>query len=286
MSLRRRLVPALAVAAVTSGTVAALPSHADTPSCQPARVAGLSYLLDAFQTGSSVGPGVIYGIVETVAGRPLPGPAGQAQNELLNAGASAVRTMSTEGPAQIQKLRSDIEFLAVWNAYSNAFIEMGAEQTDAVATEFSTAIQPFDATAHQMATIMRQTETAEAPCTTTSMSTYTGTSPVGRIGLAFVQGQGKRAAALIKKYGFAADSVQLGQAVYLGGIASVATKQYDEFSTAVSYALPHSGATVVTASQAFQAAAAKAVQSGLTATEGAVGGRTVMETYRAYATGS
>lgn len=284
MQIRRHLAPAVALVAV-AGAYVAQPSRA-AAACQPSRVAGLSYLLDGLQTGSAVGPGVLYGVVTTVAGRPLPGPAGTAQNELINAGAKAVRTMSTSGPAEIVKLRGDVEFLAVYNAYSNALMEMGADQTDAFATQFSDAIQPFDTTAHQMATIFRQNEEDESACGTTPASKVTGVTPAGRIGLAFALGQKTQAAALIKRYGFTASADQLGQAVFLGGIASVVTKQYDEFSAAVSYALPHSGTSVVTASQAFQAAATKAIQTGLTATEGAVGGRTVLETYQAYATGN
>lgn len=285
-SLRRRVVPALVIASALTASVAALPSSAAAPDCAPARAAGLSYLLDGLQTGSAVGPGVMYGIVTTVAGRPLPGPAGTAQNQLINAGANAVRTMSTAGPAQINNLRTQVEFIAVYNSYANAFMEMGADQMDAGATQFGEAIQPFDTTAHEMATIFRQNEEESRACDNTPPAKITGVTPTGRVGLAFVLGQSQKATALIKQYKMVGHSAQLGQAVYLGGIAAVTTKRFDEFRTAVAYAFPHSGTSMVTASQAFQAAATKAAQNGLTATMGAVGGRTVTETYQAYLAGA
>lgn len=282
---------AMAIAAgsvIVVGSVPGLaPARAADPGCDPARAAGVSYMLDAFATGAGVAPGIAYGVAQTVLGTPLPGPLGSAQREILNAAAGAVRTMSTAGPTQINALRADVEFLAVYNDYANAFMEMGADQSDAFADQFADTLQPFDVTLHEFATIVRTAEEHPRPCgDARAVRAKTGASRPGQVGLAFALGDGKRASALIKRFSLAGDATGLGQAVYLGGIAAVATKRFDAFRTAVAYALPHSGTAIQVATQAFQGAATKAATSGLTATMGAVGERTVAETYQAYATGS
>lgn len=283
-SVRRASLLALAGVAV-SGSLFGHPARAADPGCDPARVAGVSYVLDAFATGAGVAPGIAYGVAQTVLSTPLPGPLGQAQQAVLNAGAQGVRTLSTEGPAQINALRAQVEMLAVYNDYANAFMEMGADQSDAFADQFSDVIQPFDVTIHEFATIIRAAEERSRTCgDARAVRSVTGVTPAGQVGLAFALGDGKGAASLIRRLHLVSDAGALGQAVYLGGIASVATKRFDEFRTAVAYALPHAGTPIEVASQAFQGAATKAATSGLTATMGAVGGRTVTETYQAYAT--
>jgi hypothetical protein len=286
-SFARGVLPLAMVAVLAPSAIAGLsPARAQAPSCDPARVAGLSYVLDAFATGAGVAPGVAYGVAQAVLGSPLPGPLGAAQQQILNAGASAVRTMSTEGPAQINGLRADVELLAVYNDYADAFMEMGADRADAFADQFAETVQPFDVTIHEFATMVRTAEEHPQPCgASTGVRARTGVTRSGQVGLAFALGDGKRAAALIKRFGLTGSSDGLGQAVYLGGIAAVATKRFDSFRTAVAYALPHSGTPIQVATQAFRGAATKAATNGLTATMAAVGGRTVMETYQAYATG-
>jgi hypothetical protein len=287
MSMRKAwLIRPVAVAvaagsvAVAGGVSAAAPTPADA--CPPAKVSGLTKTLNAFETGSAVGPGVMFGIAVTVLGQPLPGPLGDAQRQLLTAGATAVQTISTQGPAGIEQLRSAVEMFAVYNDYANLVMQAGADNVDAFSTQFGQAIQPFDLTLHQIATIIRTDEEQQTPCGTPTVPG--AATPAGQIALAFASGDGPGAAALIKQHDLQSNDAQLGDSVFLGGLASVATKGFDNFRTAVAYAFPHAGVPIPTATQAFGAAATRAVQGGLTPDEAFLGGRTVMDTYQAYLT--
>jgi hypothetical protein len=263
-----------------AGQSATSAAAAAAPGCSAAQVTGLSKTLNSFEAGASAGPGVMFGVAEVVLSQPLPGPLGAAQTQLLQAAASGVVTISTKGPFEIEQLRYDIEELAVFDDYANAFVALGADQMDAFASEFSTVIQPFDLTLHQMAGILRAEEAQPHPCTPTVPASGT---PAGQVALAFATGDGKKAAALISSLGLTSNAAVLGQAVFLGGIASVAARSFDDFRTAVAYAFPYGGVSLGTATQAFVAAATDAVEGGLTPDEGFLGGRTVFDTYAAYA---
>jgi hypothetical protein len=108
-------------------------------------------------------------------------------------------------------------------------------------------------TLHQMAGIVRAEEAQPTPCTPTVQD---GGTAAGQVALAFAEGDGAQAASLIGSLGLTNDPTSLGSAVFYGGIASTAARTFD---------------------------GTRAVQSGLTADEGFLGGRTVLDTYEAYA---
>ena len=139
-----------AIATATIGPSAAAPSPKP-----PAPVAVVSETLNVFQTGSSVGPGVIKGIVVTAIGQPLPAPLNIAQQAVINAINTASTQISTQGPTGINRLRAVLAPLACANPVIDAAINAVADGLDAGATQLRTVIQPVDLTAHQTATLLR-----------------------------------------------------------------------------------------------------------------------------------
>jgi hypothetical protein len=142
---------------------AALPATAPPPSnaaCPDARVTGISYFLDAFETGSAAGPGVFYGIALAAIGAPLPDPFGTYQGAFLAESGKFADQFRKQAPAAIHSSRGYFEPFAAYNSYGNAFIDAGAGGLDTAADQFGPAIQPGDASLHQFATSMRD---AKAP---------------------------------------------------------------------------------------------------------------------------
>jgi ABC-type branched-subunit amino acid transport system substrate-binding protein len=142
--------------------IAARPTVIAEPDCGPARVAGLSYFLDAIQTGASAGPGVFYGAALAVLGTPLPEPLAGPQGQFLAGSGSAVEQFAQDGPAAIQQIRGVVAPLSAGNESGNALIEAGATGMDTAAVDFGPLLQPGDTSLHQLAAATRD---AEAPTT-------------------------------------------------------------------------------------------------------------------------
>jgi hypothetical protein len=166
MRLRTRLSIAAGVGAagmLAGPALAASPSRAASPrpvavlaaSPSPASVAIVTPLLNVMRTGSTAGPGVLKGVLLTVAGSyQLPPPANRAQQVVIAAINSVSATMSTQGPVGITALQKAIAPLAC----ANPAITAVANGMDAGATAFANVIQPFDRSAHQTATLLRSFE--------------------------------------------------------------------------------------------------------------------------------
>ncbi|MGQ0629722.1 MAG: ABC transporter substrate-binding protein [Sporichthyaceae bacterium] len=255
-------------------------SPAAAASCDPARAVGFSHALDAVQAGTAVGPGISYGAALAALGTPLPEPFGAAQGQFLAQSGGAVEQFSDDVPAAIQDSRQQFESVAVYNDYGNAFIDAVADSLDTVATEFGPFIQPGDSSLRQVADVARDAKAANTTCTPQSVPS--GDKVVDALALAFAKGQVTKAKAIIAKNNLVTDADRLGQAVFFGGIASTEANTFDEFRTAVAGSFVEGGVSPIDAGRAFQAAATKAVTDGITFEQGAVGFRTVTETYAAY----
>ncbi|MGQ0626151.1 MAG: ABC transporter substrate-binding protein [Sporichthyaceae bacterium] len=132
--------------------------------CPPARVAGISYFLDAFQTGSSAGPGVFYGIALAVIGTPLPEPFAQFQAEGLAQSAIFVERISDEGPAAFQSSREFFAPGAAFNEGGNTFIDAASAGLETVASTFGPFIQPGDRSLRELAAAMQDAKATNTPC--------------------------------------------------------------------------------------------------------------------------
>ncbi|MGI8663396.1 MAG: hypothetical protein ACR2LQ_09340 [Acidimicrobiales bacterium] len=150
-------------AAITAG--AAVTSAPPAPAAQPARVAVISRTLDVFETGSTIGPGVLKGVASAaVTSQSLPAPANQAQHAVLDAINQASTQITTNGPAGIDQLRVALAPLACANPAVNAAVKAVADGLDTGALTLGGAIQPFDLAAHQTATLLRGFQTTDAGC--------------------------------------------------------------------------------------------------------------------------
>jgi hypothetical protein len=249
--------------------------------CGPARAAGWSYFLDAFQTGSAAGPGVLYGIALAVLGTPLPDPFATYQNQFIGQGGTFVEQASKQGPAFFQQMRNNFEPFAVYNDYANTFIETGAKSFDTFADTFGPLIQPGDTSMRQFADSMRDAEVpTQAPCDVVVGSS--GNAGVDQLATALAKGDTRKAKLLLAKYHMTGDAAALGEAVFNAGIASANANSYQPFIDAVSHSFVDGGVSPETTAQAFQAAASQAARQGLTMEEGAIGFRTICETYALY----
>jgi ABC-type branched-subunit amino acid transport system substrate-binding protein len=253
---------------------------ADAPACPPARAAGFSYLLDAFQTGTSAGPGVFYGIALAVLGTPVPAPFDTYQAQFLGESASFVEKFSHDTPAAIQAARQYFEPFAVYNDYSNAFIDAIAAGLDGGADNFGSFIQPGDTSMKQLADSFRDAKATSSPCDVVVKPS--GDKVVDALAKALANGDSKKAIALLGRNGLNADTARLGQAVYYAGIATADANTYEKFITATSTSFVDGGVSPMATGQAFQAAASQAFQTGLTPEMGAIGFRTICETYARY----
>lgn len=122
----------------------------------PDGVTGLAELLDALETGSTVGPGVINGVVLTLVGsQALPPPGDEVQAAAIEATTTIGQQISTLSPDALDQLRDLIAPLACANSSMNAGINALAEALDQGSEAFGDALQPFDLTAQQMATFLR-----------------------------------------------------------------------------------------------------------------------------------
>jgi ABC-type branched-subunit amino acid transport system substrate-binding protein len=249
------------------------------PSCGYGRAVGSSYLLDALQTGSSAGPGVVYGASLALLGQPLPDPLASPQRQFLAESGNFVEQLSKEAPAKIGDSRQYLEPFGVYNDYGNAFVDAGADGLDNVAKVAGPFIKPADRTLQQLAASFRDAKVEPSTCTPTVDPSVANT-PAGRLGLALAGGDRDAAVKLLQS--MKPDAKTLGEAVFIGGIAAANANAGQEFSDLVAYAFPKAGVTIEDATSAFQAAATKAAQDGLTAEQGAIGFRTVSQTYAAY----
>ncbi|MGQ0465124.1 MAG: ABC transporter substrate-binding protein [Sporichthyaceae bacterium] len=148
----------------TAQPVVATSASAPRAGCGPARVAGISYLLDGFQTGSGAGPGVFYGVALAVIGTPLPEPFAQAQGMFLAEGQKFADQARKDFPAAIQTSRSFFEPFAAYNSFGNGFIDAGANSLDAGADSLGPVIQPGDRSMKQTADAFRDAKVDEKPC--------------------------------------------------------------------------------------------------------------------------
>ncbi|HUR75065.1 MAG TPA: ABC transporter substrate-binding protein [Sporichthya sp.] len=270
----RRLAIA-APAGIPVGT--ARPAAAD--SCGPARAAGFSYFLDAFQTGSSAGPGVLYGASLAVLGTPLPDPFATYQNQFIAEGATAVEGFSDSVPQNFQDSRSYFEPFAVYNDYGNAFIDAFADGMDTGADTFGSFIQPGDRSMREFAQSARDARATNDPCDAAVKST--GDKVLDALATAFYKGDTAKAIALIQKNNLLTSHEALATAIIAGGIAATEANNYEPFIRSVSHAFVESGITPADTGQTF-AIAARNVAPTLTFEEGAVGFRTICETYALY----
>jgi len=141
---------------------AAGPARATNSSCPTPRVAGVSYAVDVFSTGSRVGPGIFYGLVSSVAGsQPLPGPLGEAQQTALAAGAKAVADFSAASPQYFAQFNAAIAPMAAFNPGIDAVLTAAAGSMTAAANP---AISPFDRTALQVANMVQTSEEPAPAC--------------------------------------------------------------------------------------------------------------------------
>ena len=154
---------ARSAAAVPAGMRMASSAPA-TDRCPPARVAGLSYLLDALQTGSGAGPSIAYGVALAVLGTPLPEPLGQYQGQLLAESAKFVEQFSDDAPAAVHEFRTFIEPLAEYNEPANGLIDTAADTLDALAVDYGTFIQPGDRSLQQLAALILDAKATNSPC--------------------------------------------------------------------------------------------------------------------------
>jgi hypothetical protein len=135
------------------GGVTARADSASAP-CATPRVAGVSYALDIFETGSKAGPSIIYGLAKAGAGQALPGPLAKYQSQLLAEGGKYVVVFSKDGPAGIEALRHSIGPFAALNGPVNGGLAATGNAMNGVATNFGPSIQPFDRTLNQVAAIV------------------------------------------------------------------------------------------------------------------------------------
>jgi hypothetical protein len=157
------IVGALLCASASTGAVAA-PSPVRAQADGPATVAGLSKVLDAFETGSAAGPGVINGVVVTVLGsQAFPPPGDQVQAAVIQGFVAVGTQMTTQGKAGIAQMRDAIAPLACANPAINAGIDVLAGGLDQVA-DTGAPIAPFDLTAAEMATLFRSFKAPATAC--------------------------------------------------------------------------------------------------------------------------
>ncbi|WP_293770044.1 ABC transporter substrate-binding protein, partial [Sporichthya sp.] len=271
------VIPARPRVATAAPAGYARPSAEDA--CGPARAAGFSYFIDAFQTGSSAGPGVLFGASLAVLGTPLPDPFAQYQGQFIAQGATAVEGFSDSVPQNFQDSRAYFEAFAVYNDYANAFIDAFADGLDTGATTFGPFIQPGDRSLREFAQSARDAKAVNESCDVAAKPT--GDKVLDALANAFVKGDTAKAIALIQKNNLYTAHDALAQAIVAGGLAVAESNVYEPFVRSVSEAFVDSGITPSDTGQTF-AIAARNVASTLTWEQGAIGFRTICETYARY----
>jgi ABC-type branched-subunit amino acid transport system substrate-binding protein len=271
------VIPARPRIATAAPASAARPSAEDA--CGPARAAGFSYFIDAFQTGASAGPGVLFGASLAVLGTPLPDPFATYQNQFIAEGATAVEGFSDSVPQGFQDARDDFEAFAVYNDYSNAFIDAFADGLDTGATTFGPFIQPGDRSMREFAQSARDAKATQEPCDVAAKDT--GDKVLNALANAFVAGDTKKAIALIQKNNLLTAHEALAKAIVAGGLAVAESNNYEPFVRSVSESFVDSGISPADTGQTFFIAANN-VASTLTFEQGAIGFRTICETYARY----
>lgn len=99
---------------------------------------------------------------------------------------------------------------------------------------------------------------------------------------ALADGEGERAAELIRDSELRTDPQKLGSAINAAGTKSVEQGTGGQYKRAVAIGFTRGGVDILTATQAFTYAATEAVAAGLTPEEALVGGTTLAQTYEAY----
>src|SRR5690606_22264483 len=99
---------------------------------------------------------------------------------------------------------------------------------------------------------------------------------------ALTDGEGERAAELIRDSELRTDPQKLGSAINAAGTKSVEQGTGGQYKRAVAIGFTRGGVDILTATQAFTYAATEAVAAGLTPEEALVGGATLAQTYQAY----
>ncbi len=271
------VTPARARVATAAPAGAARP--AAESACGPARAAGFSYFLDAFQTGSSAGPGVLFGASLAVLGIPLPEPFAQYQNQFIAEGATAVEGFSDSVPQTFQDSRSFFEAFAVYNDYSNAFIDAFVNGLDTSATSFGPFIQPGDRSLQELAQSARDAQAVNEPCDVAIKST--GDKVLDSLATAFVKGETAKAISLIQKNNLQKAHARVAKAILAGGVAVSESNNYEPFVRSVSNSFVDAGMSPADTGEIFRLAATEVAPT-LTMEQGAIGFRTICETYALY----
>jgi hypothetical protein len=149
--------------AITAGSGGTGPNVVATAD-GPAQVAGLDKLLDAFNTGSAAGPGVVGGVVATVVGsQAFPPPADQVQLAIITGYNELGAQIKTNGQAGVAAMRDALAPLACANPAINAGLEAFAEAFDGFAA-MGAPVAPFDLTAAEAAVLIRSLQAPEIAC--------------------------------------------------------------------------------------------------------------------------
>jgi hypothetical protein len=216
-----------------------------------------------------------------VLGTPLPEPFAQYQNQFIGQGGTFVEQAAKDGPAAFQEMRNYFEPFAVYNDYANTFIETGAKSFDSFADQFGSFIQPGDSSMHQFAGSMRDAEAGEqAPCDVAP--TTVGDKVLDSLAAAYVKGDTKKAIAILQKNRLLTDYDAVAKAIVAAGVAVANSNDYEPFIRSVSQSFVESGIAPADAGRIFAVAGSNAAAQGLTFEEGAIGFRTICETYALY----
>ncbi|HVE24113.1 MAG TPA: hypothetical protein VNC22_01855, partial [Sporichthya sp.] len=200
--------------------------------------------------------------------------------QFIGQGGTFVEQAAKDGPAFFQQMRNYAEPFAVYNDYANTFIETGAKSFDSFADQFGAFIQPGDTSMRQFADSMRDAEVnGQAPCDAQAASV--GDKVLDQLAAAFVRGDTKKAIALIQKNNLYTNHEGLAKAIVAAGLAVAESNDYEPFIRSVSESFVDSGISPMDTGQTFGTAAAN-VASTLTFEQGAIGFRTICETYQRY----
>jgi ABC-type branched-subunit amino acid transport system substrate-binding protein len=125
------------------------------PGCPPARVVGLSYLLDVLETGSAAGPSIAFGVALAALGVSTPEPIAEYQRQVITQSAALVEKMGKDGPAAIRQGRVYIEPLAAYNEAPNNLFGALADALDSTADDVGPFIQPGDRSIQELTPVLR-----------------------------------------------------------------------------------------------------------------------------------
>ena len=155
----KRTTIVAAAALVVGGITAATASAQEA---EPQCITGLSFVIDAGETGSAAGPPIAYSAAISVVGIGLPSadsplaPIVQPGYQAFVEGAFQVTdAASAGGVAFFQQLRDATQPLAAGTEQGDQLALQGADQIDELADTLAPAIQPGDRSLHQLADAIR-----------------------------------------------------------------------------------------------------------------------------------